>query len=270
MKQITILNQEDLNEFTFYDNSNNIILRSFEGFEYPRVRESIEEVSGQKSAYHINSLFGSREISFTGDLIGDTVFTLRRSLLNCLGMGSLKLLKFTTYDDLELQCEGELVSLNNPYNHSIHTFNLTFIAPDYRLFSQDEYTFTTIPTTIHGGASIPTNIPMSFFKIAYVLNNGNEIADPIFTIHGPGTSFRVRNQTTSEEFTITETLLSSESLIVNIKNKTVIFNGNSILNSFDGDFWQLMTGNKRIDFFVEGSGANTLLTINWRDAYNGL
>lgn len=274
MKDITIINQDDLNEFTFYDNDNNTILNSFEGFEYPKVRESIEEVSGRKSAYHINSLFGRRELSFSGDIIGSTAFTLRRSLLNCLRLGSLKLLKFTTYDDLALQCEAELSGLSNPYNNSVHTFNLSFIAPDYRFYSQTLNEFTTVPSIIRGGVDIPADIPMSFETINSVLNcvenNGNEETNPIFTIHGPGTSFRVINQETGYEFTITQTLTSSESLIINVKEKSIIFNGASILNSISGDWWKLVPGENCIGFTANGSGANTLLTIQWRDAYIGI
>jgi len=274
MKEITILNQVDSNQFTFYDNDNNIILSSFEGFEYPKVRESIEEVSGGKSAYHINTLNGRREFSFIGDIIGSTAFTLRRSLLNCLKLGSLKLIKFTTYDDLELQCEAELISLNNPYNHSVHTFNLTFVAPDWRFFTQEEFEFTTVPTTIKGGTSIPANIPMEFPSSEIVedcvVNNGHEKADPIFTIHGPGTLFRIINQDTEEEFTINQTLTDSEEIVINTKNRTIIFNGNSIMNSLDGDLWYLKPGDNCIGFIVIGSDANTLLTVNWRDAYLGI
>lgn len=264
----------DGNQFTFYDNYGNIILSSFDGFEYPVVRDSVEDVSGKKSAYHQNSLFGKREISFTGDLIGSTVFTLRRSMLDYLGMGSLKLLKFTTYDDLLLQCEGELDAIVNPYNHSVHTFKLSFVCPDWRFFSQTLNEFTTIPTTIHGGASIPTDIPMDMGGISMltnsVLNAGNEVADPIFTIHGPGSDFRIINQMTGDEFLITQILTSSELIIINFKDGSIAYNGDSILNSITGDIWQLAPGDNDIGFFVNGSGANTLLTINWRNAYNGI
>lgn len=273
MKQITIINA-DGNEFTFYDNLNNTILRSFEGFEYPSVRESIEEVAGDKSAVHVNSIFGKREFSFIGDLIGNDVFTLRQSVLDALGIGSLKTIKFTTYDDLELQCEAILVDYKNPYNHSIHTFELSFISPDWRFFTQTEYEFTSGPTVVHGGAAIPANIPLSLTTVELdencITNNGSEITDPIFTIHGPGTLFRVINQDTGEEFTITQTLTDAEELVVNVKEKTVTFDGNLIMNSFDGDWWHLVPGENCIGFIVSGSGANTLLTVNWRDAYIGL
>lgn len=274
MKEITILNQIDSNQFTFFDNASDTILREFEGFEYANVRNSIEDVGGNKSAVHVNSLFGVRNFAFTGDLVGASIMTLRRSLLNCLGIGSLKLVKFTTYDDLELQCEAELTKINNPYTQQIHTFNLKFVAPDFRFYTQELFTFTAAPTTVQGGVNIPADIPFNFTMGGgvsnIVQNNGNEETDPFITIHGPGTSFRVINQDTGEEFTVTQTLTSSEYLTIDVKKQEVIFAGNKIMNSFSGDFFKIIPGSNTIGFIVVGNGANTLLTINWRDAYNSL
>jgi hypothetical protein len=275
MKELTI--QAGSDSFTFYDNSEDTLLRSFDGFEYPTtIRSSIEDVSGNKNAYYVASYFGRRTISFIGDIIGDNIFTLRRSLLDVLNLNStLKTLKFTTYDDLELQMEVELSKYNNPYNHKVHTFNIEMIASDYRLYSQTLYEYNTSPNVVRGGFSIPITVPIAFetrvTETNILVNNGTEKTNPIFTIYGPGTQFRIINQDNDKEFTIVNTLLEDEYIEVDTKEETVKLNtGESIYTDFTGDFIDLEVGNNHLWFSVLNSTESTALKVEWRDAYNGL
>jgi hypothetical protein len=272
MKQITIINQNS-DEFTFYDNNNGTIIRTFEGFEYPIVRESIEDVSGEKSAVYMASYFGRRQISFTGDLLGSNVFQLRHNLLKVLDDG-LKTVKIVTYDDLELQFEAQLDSISNPYTHQIHTFTIKMSIPNYRLYSQDEYDLEIHPFRIYGGIAIPAIVPFEWeggsTEPSTITNAGNEQSEPIFTIYGPGTYFKVKNITTGEYFEIDEEIIQDDEIIIDVKNQTVTLDGSSIRSSFSGDFWKLESGDNLVRFVVLGDDENTKLKIEWRDAYLGV
>jgi hypothetical protein len=215
MKSLTIIEQADSNQFTFYDNHMGTIIRSVEGFEFATVRQSIDDVAGPYGATYITSKFGTRQCSLSGDLIGSNVFTLRQTLLKALRQtGTIKLIKFTTYDDIDLQFEAEVIKMVSPYNHGVHSYMINFLAPDWRFYSQILQSFDLVQTILQGGTSIPAIIPMGFpvptdpstAMNNIITNGGNEVTDPIFTITGPGTNFTVENVTTGKSFILTTAL----------------------------------------------------------------
>ena len=278
MKQISVLNQTRSLEFIFYDNANGVILRDFEGFEHPEIRPVIENIAGVGGGAYITSRFGSRVISWSGDLVGDpaTIFTLRRQMLAPFTQeGTLKLIKFTTYDDLLLQCEAEIIKVVAPYTHSIHNYLIEAKCPDWRFFSQNLYTYLTGETTVLGGMAIPAKVPYDLqagINSNNLFNVGTEISDPIFTITGPGTGFTVGNTTTGESFYIDLTLTGTDSIVVDIAERTVmqntIFN---VFSNFTGDFWRLVPGNNNLRFVINsGANSNTKLSVQYRAAYNGI
>lgn len=281
MKIITITEQQDGNAFTFYDNSLGTILRAFEGFEYADVRESIDDVAGPYGSTYITSKFGRRRISISGDLVSSDVFTLRQSLSKALRQtGIMKLVKFTTYDDLNLQCEAEVVKVTNPYTHKVHSFLIEMIAPDWRFYSQELMSQDVGQTLVVGGTSIPATIPMGFpvpsdpeTEINNIINNmGNEVTDPVFTIHGPGTNFTIGNITTGEEFVLTTVLTNTDEVVIDVKARTIVKNGtDNLYTDFSGDFWSLIPGENELRFLVDsGLTTETNLNLSFRYAYSGI
>lgn len=253
MKQIKITNQDTSESFTFYDNANGTILRSFDGFEYPEVLASIEDVASKGGAHYINSKFGRRRMSFQGDLVGADKFSQRRELLTILRQrGTMKLFEVTTYDDLLLRFEAEIIRLTMPYTHQIHSFLFELQSPDWRLFSQtEEDEIVTV-----GGLDTITN-------------DGTELTDVIFTITGPGTSINIENLSSGESFSIDD-LIADDEVIIDTLNRTVTKNGDSAYSIFTGDFFGLQPGDNPIGFDVSGSTGATSLTLTYRHAYNGI
>jgi hypothetical protein len=254
MKQIKITDQDTSQSFTFYDNSVGTILRSFDGFEYPEVLSSIEDVAGKGGAYYVNSKFGRRRLSFQGDLVGSNKFTQRRELLAVLRQrGTIKLFEITTYDDLELQFEAEIIRLTMPYTHQIHSFLFELQAPDWRFYSQTE-----------------DNESFDADDEITINNGGTELTDPIFTITGPANGIEIENITTGESFEIDD-LTAGQVVVVDAKERTVTLDGTSDFTIFTGDFWGFQPGDNTTKFNVaSGDDANTNLTIRYRDAYNGI
>lgn len=281
MKKLTIVDQSTDNTFSLYDNYLGTILRKFEGFEYSSVKASIDDVSGRYGASYVNSKFGTRRLSIEGDIVSEDVYTLRRALVNVLRQtGTLKLIKFTTYDDLELQCEAEIVKFTEPYTHAIHTFLIEMIAPDWRFYSQTLKSESITRTDLMGGASVPMSVPISFplspatlTSLGRVISNdGNDDSDPIFTINGAGSGFIVSNNTTGKQFTLDRTLTDSDSVVIDVRNRTVVLNGvTNVYSSFDGDFWSMIPSTNDISFSINsGHDASTSLTVEFRDAYIGI
>lgn len=282
MKQITILEQADNNQYTFYDNGSRSILREFEGFEFAEIRPSIDNVAGEYGAVYVTSKYGRRRVAIKGDLVGSDVYNQRRLLSRALRQtGTIKLVKITTYDDMLLQFEAEVAKVLNPYTHKIHTFLIELIAPDWRLYSQTEKSNDIGQTIIKGGAMIPAEIPMAIVPSTSVstdltniiTNDGNEKTDPVFTIHGPGTGFIVGNVTTGEEFTLGATLTDTDEVEINVRNRTVLKNGiTNLYGDFTGDFWSVIPGQNELRFLINSGFqlGTTNLNVAFRDAYNGI
>lgn len=282
MKQITIIEQQDNRQYTLYNVGEHNVIREFEGFEFAEVRPSIDLVAGDYGAVYVNSKYGRRRMGIRGDFTGTDIFNQRRLLNRALRQtGTIKLVKFTTYDDLLLQCEAEVAKLVNPYTHKIHTFLIELIAPDWRFYSQTLKSNNIAQTSIIGGASIPAAIPMSIASPTatdsalsnIITNDGNEKTDPVITIHGPGTFFTIGNVTLDEEFTLDTTLNDTDEVVIDIKTRTVVKNGTTNLyGDFDGDFWSIAPGQNELRFLIN-SGLElgvTNLNVAFRDAYNGI
>jgi hypothetical protein len=281
MKQITITEQATGHYFTLYDNYLDTILRDFEGFEYPQTRPAIDDVAGPYGSVYITSKFGPRQFSISGDLVADDVFAQRRQMQKALRQtGTIKLLKFITYDDLALQCEAEVVKVINPYNHKVHTFLIEFVAPDWRFYSQEEITRTVGISSVMGGADLPfPELPFTLDSTStesevtnIITNEGDEVTDPVLKIYGPGTNFILENITTGKSFTLNTTLTGSDVVEVDVKNRTVVKNGtDNLYPDIEGDFWSLEPDENELRFFVEsGSDLTTSLDVVYRHAYSGI
>lgn len=276
MKQITITDVENNKSYTLNDTrAEGSFIERVEGFEYASVLEAIEDVPNDGGAVYINSKFSSRRVGITALITCDRLEE-RRELLAALNQtGHLKLIEFTTLDNLALQFYAMVKNLVFPYTTMETPLLLELIAPDFRFYGQTLKEFTTSQTEITGGAAIPAEIPMSIGSdvdlVNAINNDGNAITQPLFRIDGPGTLFTVGNTTTGEEFIIDYTLTADQYILIDTVNQTVLLDGiTNIYSAFEGDFWSVLPGENNIQFLAEGLTPDTLLTIYYRDTYNGV
>jgi phage-related protein len=278
MLKIKVTDQLNNVSYEFFDLSDNSILNGFNGFDYPSIKSAVADIPGRIGSALIASSYGRRIFSWNGELVGSDVFGERRKMLSALRqVGEMKLIQFTTYDDLALQCEAEITKVDSPYNHQIQAFLIEAVAPDFRFYSQTLHEDSMAESQIEGGTTIPTPVPIDFDGEAgagqlEIENAGNEDSPISFVIKGPGTGFTVRNDTTQKQFRINYTIELGDEIVIDTKAKTVLLNGTyNIYSALEGYFWELAPGTNRI-FFVADSGAdeNTLLELEWRDAYNGI
>lgn len=278
MLKIKVIDKLNNQEYEFNDNSENCVMSGFQGFDYPDIKSAIADIPGEIGSALIASSYGRRIISWSGELIGSDVFAERRDMLSALRQSEAKkLIKFTTYDNLELQCEAAITRVDSPYNHKIQAFLIQATAPDYRFYSQILHEDSMSESQIEGGTAIPTPVPIDFDGSQEaggleVENEGNENTPVSFIVKGSGEGFTVRNDTTQRQFRINYAIGVGDEIVIDTANKTVMLNGTyNIYSALEGYFWELIPGTNRI-FFIADSGAdeNTLLTLQWRDAYNGV
>jgi hypothetical protein len=249
MKSITLTDPIKNKSFSWYNLGDDSILRSFEGFEYAQSINAFEDLPSELGTHYSTSKFSTRRLSWQGDLVGDSIFANRRLMIDVMGQNGLKLLKFTTYDDLQLQCEVVIDKLNFPYTHSINTFLVEAIAKDWRFYSQTEKTSTVAGSTT-------------------LTNSGNENTFPVITITGTDVDLDFVNNATGQTFSIVETLTSGQSIIIDSQAMTVEKEGVNIYGSFDGDFLMLDAGDNSIS--VTNNDSAVSITYSWRDAYRGI
>ncbi len=244
MEEITLINEG--NEFIFQ------YVGSLEGFEYPTTRPVIEDISGPQSSIYITSKFGRRRLSWQG-VISDNVLANRRNLILAARQGNLKTIKFTTCDDLALQAEVEIDKLLMPYKLGRNVVLVEAVAPDWRFYSQTEH------------------VNNSNDASQTIENLGNEVSEPVFKINGPFTSVTIGNLMTSEEMVITYTITAGHYIEVDVKNRTIKYDGDtSIFSAFAGEFVNLIPSDNILQFSKTGGGSGNSLVTTWRDAYAGI
>lgn len=253
MKSIRITDQTSSEYFELVNTANQI--GELEGWEYPEVNEVIEAVAGKQSGVYITSKHGPRVFSFQG-IKGFTSAQRRTSILKIIRQrGMLKMLTFTTLDNVALQAEVEVTKILWPYTGIIRKpFLIEMTAPDWRFYAQ-----TQTQTTSNNASQTHTN-------------NGTEDTEPVFRIHGAGTAFTVTNSTTGESFTITYTLSSSDYIDVDCKNHTIVLNDTTNIFSAmtSGDFFSLIPGANALTWSKTSGDGSTSLRTTFRDAYNGV
>ncbi len=250
MKTISIFNADDNETFTIARDQ----MGSLEGWEYASVQAAIEDVAGNHGATYLTSKQGRRRFSLKAAIKNQTLANKRSMLLALRQTGSMKLLKFTTLDDLTLQAYIEILAVRYPYSSVIKPFLIEMVASDWRFYSQ----------TLHQTA-VPLDTPTA------VTNAGNENTYPVYVITGPGNDFTV-SDADGNSFLIDYELLDSSTIEVDAVANTVKLGGiTSIFTNFSGDFFGLQPGAINITLAVgSGDDVTTELSVDFRDAYNGV
>lgn len=275
MKSIKITDVENSVSFTFEnDRALGGLINQVEGFEYPQAIPVVQDVA-RNGAIGVTTKFGRRNCSFVTRFTCDVLDTRQEMLAALRQTGELKLIQFTTLDDLTLEFYAYVKRVLAPYTSMKKPVLIELEAPDWRFLSQTSFEFETAQTVLSGGGTIPGAmpwaIPIPVGAPSVIDNIGTDEADPVFTIDGPGTLFTVGNQTTGEEFIINQSLSAGETIEVDVANRTVLLNGTtSIYSSLSGDFWTLQPGMNVIRFLASGRDTPTLLTIAYQYAYLGV
>lgn len=255
MKVLTITDVENAITYTFENSkADGGLINQVEGFEYPSALVSVEDIANNGGAIEVNSKFGRRTCSFVYRLTCD-VLVGRRSILAALRQtGYLKLVKFTTLDDLDLQFYAYITQVLAPYTSMQKPILIGMVAPDWRFFDQ------TLQTESINPAATET-----------LTNDGNEQTNPIMRVYGPFSTATVTNLNNSETFTLSDAVTNGHWVEIDTQAHTVITDlGASAYGSWSGDFMRLVPGDNDIMFTATGASGVCRLEVDWRDAYNGI
>lgn len=161
-------------------------------------------------------------------------------------------------------------------HHRYFTVQVQFVCYDPMIYSGSAESVTNIGVPTGGGAEFPLIFPITFASsgssgTATAYNNGNIPSAPIMTITGVLTNPLIRNVTTGESFQLTHTSGVGDTIVIDMKNRTVVKNGSTnLLGSVQAssDWWDLNPG-ANIVALTTGSTSDTgMLSLTWRHAWS--
>jgi hypothetical protein len=124
-----------------------------------------------------------------------------------------------------------------------------------------------------GGRTYPRRYPMTYGTVAagegnaLVLVNAGNIASRnlVITLTGPLTngSWRISNETTSEELAFAVDVSSTDSLAIDFRAGVATLNGYPIGSSIIGDFFKLVTGENILKLFADYDPAVSISAVGY-------
>lgn len=136
----------------------------------------------------------------------------------------------------ELVCYGSVSARAIPGNRSygsvmLANLSVQFICADPRRYSPTMVNFDIgLPDGLSGGLTYPLTYPLEYGVAASggygtFLNEGDAPLPGVFTVTGPIESPSIHNDTTSRFVSFNIDLADGETLVIDVKNGTVILNG---------------------------------------------
>jgi hypothetical protein len=105
-----------------------------------------------------------------------------------------------------------------------------------------------------------------------VTNDGDDIAYPVWTVTGPATSITLANTTTGESLLLTQTLSSTDTVVIDTRERrqTALLNGVTNLwpnLSAASAMWGLAAGDNQLQLTVAGSTSATNVRLDYQPRY---
>lgn len=107
---------------------------------------------------------------------------------------------------------------------------------------------------------------------ATIDNPGDATSFPVWTIHGPATSAVITNNTTGLSFSVTDSLGSSDVLVVDTRERvqTAVLNGSTNWwpnLATDSDLWGLEPGENDISLALVGTDGDTVVQLDYQPRF---
>lgn len=171
-----------------------------------------------------------------------------------------------------------------------HDWSVDNAASDHMLSvlafrAHDPYLYDTDATVLQFAASsAPAFFPITPIHLGSssvlsgfsVDNDGDVEAYPTWIIHGPGSAITFTNNTTGKSLALTGngglTLLSTDTLTIDTKARTVLLNGSTSEYSrlsFASSLWTLATGFNSISVSMTGTDANSYVQLQYKRRWLG-
>jgi Phage tail protein len=160
------------------------------------------------------------------------------------------------------------------YTHRIARGVMHLFATDPRLYDVTLNSQTAGLPAGNGGLTWPTAWPISWGSagaggLLTCTNAGTFESRPVLTITGPIDNPTISNLTTGQSFTLAITLIGGDSLVIDMRAKTVVLNGTASRrgNATVANWWTIIPGNNSIQFSANTVQVGSQLTVAFASAW---
>lgn len=243
-----------------------------EGLETPPIRTSQMNYSGRNGGRVNNQLYGPRLITLPGFIISGTCEaheTARQNLQEALPIREDLDVTIETFDDVIYITTVRLLSFRMPIISSKKSeYKIDMVASDPFLYSSTELS-ATIPKEVGGGFILPVTLPIIFAPgttPTTITNNGSIEVYPTFTIVGSATNPKITKVDTGEKVELNLTMSGADTLMVDMKQRTITLNGGSVLSlrTSDSDWFWLEIGANELAYETDNGADTGICTVTWR------
>lgn len=261
-----------------------------EGLESPEYRTTDYDRAGEDGATISSQLYGGRSIMLRGVIKGasPSIYETNRRLFGqaCAitrdseGLPAPIRLTFTTlagstyYVDAYLKDRPVFASENIKSCHYL----LKLVTADSFVRSNTATVSSTIVRPSGGGFILPVILPITSSAQtggSGIVNNGGTVdVYPTLTLVGPLTNPYISNSTTGGPvMQLNYTIASGSSVVIDMKEKTIVLNGSSSLLSTRTDgstWWALQPGNNTIAFSTGSTSDTGTLQLSFNAGFIGI
>lgn len=162
-------------------------------------------------------------------------------------------------------------TIDKEYTFGYIRAQYSFFCPDPRYYSETLSTQSLIPTQTLG-RTYDRTYDMTYGGGAtgtIVYNTGNTTTYPTITLNGPITDPTISNGSTGEFITVQGTYLVTDTIVIDLLNKTITLNGSSARNLLLGTSKWFGAAPGYTTFAFSGSGytiGTTSATVSYRSA----
>lgn len=159
-------------------------------------------------------------------------------------------------------------------HHGIIQVFFDFETDDPRMYSAIETTSTAGPGTATGTGLIPPLTPpltsggSAVGGYVVATNEGNATTYPKITVHGPVNGFTLQNSTTGKSLRFTQALGSSDYLVFDMLNKTVLLGGTASRRAYMFGSWLgLEPGDNVVYYLPNDTAVGSSMTVVHQSAW---
>jgi hypothetical protein len=269
----------------------NYSLTGVEGLDAPPYRVSSYENAGEDGGTVGSAFYGSRLVTLTGTVTGSSAADYNQARRNLAymcrirkdsyGLPTMTPFSFTTLDGVAYTFSGQIKNFKIETKYpTFGKYIITIICPDPNIYGA---AITSGQVTRPSGGTV--SFPLVFdptFEFgtgtggnASVNNYGNADTWPIVTLRGVGSNPNIYSVFRGKNFKLNyTTTLSSDVIVIDMKNKTVVLNGTTNLLSYkdvDSDWFSIQPWPiASIQFNTSSSSDGMTMEVTGNVAYVGI
>lgn len=259
------------------------IVSPLSGLETPDIRMGDGLYAGVDGAYVSSELYGSRVIKIKGFYLTNGCESLdkaREGLIQNLRIRYLYPIYIKTFGKKNYYTEGYLSDLKAEITGpKAGEFQISLYCPDPLIYdggdgktADSSWMEQTFYKEGHGGFDLMYTTPVQWVagdQTTAIENLGTAENTPIITLKGTFHNPTITNQTTGEFITLSTTTTSTDTIIIDMKNRIITKNGGSIASyrTITSTWWTLKPGLNKIVLTTTNASDTNYGTIKFRNGY---